>query len=214
MISPDQILAAGVFALTLAAFIWGRVRYDIVAIVALLVCVVLGLVKPGAAFDGFGNPAVVTVAAVLVLGHALVRTGVVQALGDRVGGLATTPWQQSAVLCGVGAMLSAFMNNVGALAIMMPIAIGMARSSSTSPAQFLMPLSFATMLGGTITMIGTPPNLIAAAARERYGEPAFGFFDFAPVGIAITVAGDGSGRYALEYRDFRCRPLHHRAADP
>ncbi|MBL8701227.1 MAG: SLC13 family permease [Alphaproteobacteria bacterium] len=187
--SLQQALAASIFVVTLAAFVWDRIRYDIVAMLALLACVGLGLVAPDKAFDGFGNPAVVTVAAVLVLSHALVRSGVVQALGERVEAVAVEPWQRIALLCTVGATLSAFMNNVGALAVVMPIAITMARRSGTSPALMLMPLSFSTMLGGTITLIGTPPNLLASAARARYGEAPFGFFDFTPVGFAITVAG-------------------------
>ncbi len=189
MLTVDQTLAASVFALTLAAFIWDRIRYDIVAMLALLACVACGLVEADKAFLGFGNAAVITVAAILVLSQALVRSGVVQALGEKVDVIAKLEWQRIAMLCGVGATISAFMNNVGALAIVMPIAIGMARRSGTSPSLLLMPLSFATMLGGTMTLIGTPPNLIAAAMRERYGQPAFGFFDFTPAGLAIAIAG-------------------------
>lgn len=189
MLTMDQTLAAIVFGLTLAAFIWDRIRYDIVAMLALLTCVALGLVEAEKAFLGFGNAAVITVAAILVLSDALVRSGVVQALGEKVEVIAAFEWQRITMLCAVGATFSAFMNNVGALAIVMPIAIGIARRSGTSPSLLLMPLSFATMLGGTMTLIGTPPNLIAATMRERYGQTPFGFFDFMPAGIAITIAG-------------------------
>ncbi|BBK41467.1 permease [Allostella vacuolata] len=187
--TTQQILALGIFGLTLAAFVWDRVRYDIVALAALAACVLAGLVEPDAAFAGFGNAAVITVAAVLVLSQALARSGVVGLVGERINRIVATPLQQTALLCLVGAVLSAFMNNVGALAIMMPIAIAGARRFNSSPALVLMPLSFATMLGGMCTLIGTPPNLLAAGFRERYDQPAFGFFDFAPVGLAVTVVG-------------------------
>lgn len=187
--STPQILAVTIFALTLAAFIWDRVRYDVVALTALAVSVLVGLVKPDDAFAGFGNPAVVTVAAVLVLSQAVARSGLVGLLGEHISRIVDTPSRQTALLCLLGAVLSAFMNNVGALAIMMPIAITGARRFGSSPALVLMPLSFATMLGGMCTLIGTPPNLLAAGFRDRYDLPAFGFFDFAPIGVAVTVAG-------------------------
>ncbi|WP_374447755.1 SLC13 family permease [Stella sp.] len=187
--TTPQILAVAIFALTLAAFVWDRVRYDIVALAALAAAVLAGLVEPDQAFAGFGNAAVVTVAAVLVLSHALARSGVVAVVGERVNRRVATPVQQTALLCLLGAAMSAFMNNVGALAIMMPIAIAGARRFGSSPALVLMPLSFATMLGGMCTLIGTPPNLLAAGFRERYGAAPFDFFAFAPVGLAVTLAG-------------------------
>jgi len=190
-LTNPQILAIGIFALTLAAFVWDRVRYDVVAVGSLIACVLAGLIEPDDAFLGFGNPAVITVAAVLVLSHALARSGVVELAGEKLGRVATTPAHNMLLLCTLGAVLSAFMNNVGALAIVMPIAIASARRHGFSPALILMPLSFATMLGGMTTLIGTPPNLLAAGYRERYGEAAFGFFDFAPVGLAITACGIG-----------------------
>jgi di/tricarboxylate transporter len=187
--TSEQILALGIFALTMLAFVWDRLRYDVVALAALLACVLAGLVKPEAAFLGFGNPAVITVAAVLVLSYALARGGVVTLVGERLNRLGTSPVLHIVLLCSVGAAISAFMNNVGALALVMPVAIGSARACGYPPALVLMPLSFATMLGGTITLIGTPPNLLAAGFRERYGEPPFEFFAFLPVGLAVTVAG-------------------------
>lgn len=188
-LTNPQILALGIFALTLALFVWDRIRYDIVAMASLMACVVVGLIKPDEAFSGFGNPAVITVAAVLVLSHALARSGAVELAGEKIGKFATSPSRNLILLCTVGAALSAFMNNVGALAIMMPVAIASARRHGYSPALILMPLSFATMLGGMMTLIGTPPNLLAAGYRERYGQEAFGFFDFTPVGLAVTVCG-------------------------
>lgn len=189
MLTLPQLLAAAVFLLTLAAFIWDRVRYDVVAVVALLACVALGLVKADQAFTGFANPAVITVAAILVLSHALARSGALQGAGDWFARAARTQTHQTALLCVFGATLSAFMNNVGALAIVMPIALTLAKRFEYSPALVLMPLSFATLLGGTMTLIGTPPNLLAAGMRARYADGPFGFFDFAPAGIAVTLAG-------------------------
>ena len=191
MLSLQQWLAVGVLAVTLVAFVLDRLRYDVVALSALVACVLLGLVKPADAFLGFGNPAVVTVAGVLVLSHALARSGAVSLAGDRIARLGASPALHIVTLCGVGAFISAFMNNVGALAIMMPIAIATARRFGYPPSLTLMPLSFATMLGGMCTLIGTPPNLLAAGFRDRYGQPPFGFFDFAPAGVAITIAGVG-----------------------
>ena len=187
--TTPQLLAITIFVLTLAAFIWDRVRYDVVALGALAASVLTGLVDADAAFAGFGNAAVITVAAVLVLSHALARSGVVAVIGDRINRLVATPFQQTALLCLLGAVLSAFMNNIGALAILMPIAIAGARRFESSPALVLMPLSFACMLGGMCTLIGTPPNLLVAGFRERYDQPAFDFFAFAPVGAAVTLAG-------------------------
>ncbi|WP_119421509.1 SLC13 family permease [Desertibaculum subflavum] len=188
-LTTAQILALVIFVATLAAFAWDRIRYDVVALGALIACVLAGLVKPDDAFAGFGNPAVITVAAVLVLSHALGRSGVIDIVGQALGRVATTPLSNLVLLCGLGAVLSAFMNNVGALAIMMPVAIAAARRLEHSPALILMPLSFATMMGGMTTLIGTPPNLLAAGFRERYGEAPFDFFAFAPVGLAITLGG-------------------------
>ncbi len=188
-LTTPQILALGIFAATLAAFVWDRIRYDIVAIGSLMACVLAGLVKPDEAFSGFGNPAVITVAAVLVLSYALARSGAVELGGEKLSRFATTPMRNLVLLCTLGAILSAFMNNVGALAIMMPVAIASARRHGYSPALILMPLSFATMLGGMATLIGTPPNLLAAGFRERYGQEPFGFFDFTPIGLTLTLCG-------------------------
>ena len=151
--------------------------------------VLLGLVEPDDAFAGFANGAVITVAAVLVMSHALARSGAVDAVTAPLLRVATHPLVLLAGLCVVGALLSSFMNNVGALALLMPIAIAGARKGGYSAALLLMPISFATLLGGTTTLIGTPPNLLMADLAERLrGEP-FTMFEFTPVGAAITIAG-------------------------
>ena len=185
----DQTAIVVVLAAALALFISERLRYDLVALAALLTSVLLGLIEPGAAFAGFANDAVITVAAVLVMSHALARSGAVDAVTAPLLRVATRPVALMAGLCLIGSVLSSFMNNVGALALLMPIAIAGARKGGYSVALLLMPLSFATLLGGTTTLIGTPPNLLIADLAERLrGEP-FTMFEFAPVGAAITIAG-------------------------
>lgn len=184
-----QMSILAILALTVAAFLYGRWRHDVVALGALVATVLAGLVPTAEAFDGFGHPAVITVACVLVLSRALQVTGAVDVLARRVippgGGPATV----LAVLCGLGAFLSSFMNNVGALALLMPLALQLAPRVGLTPGRLLMPLAFTTVLGGTVTLIGTPPNLIIAGLRERTGAEPFGMFDFTPIGLAVTVVG-------------------------
>lgn len=185
----DQIVVFATLLLSLGLFAWGRIRHDLVALIALFVVVVAGIVEPGAAFAGFGHPAVITVAAVLVIGKALETSGLIDLLGKWVAGVGAHLVLQILVLSALVAVASAFMNNVGALAIMMPVAIHLARKSGHPTSYVLMPLAFASLLGGMTTLIGTPPNIIIAALRrDETGEP-FGMFDFTPVGVALTLAG-------------------------
>jgi di/tricarboxylate transporter len=185
----DQTAIVAVLAAALALFISERVRYDLVALAALLAAVLLGLVAPAAAFAGFANDAVITVAAVLVMSHGLARSGAVDAVTVPLLRVATHPVALMAGLCVTGAILSSFMNNVGALALLMPIAVAGARKGGYPAALLLMPLSFATLLGGTMTLIGTPPNLLIAEIAERLRGERFTMFEFAPVGAALTIAG-------------------------
>ncbi|MGE0154483.1 MAG: SLC13 family permease [Reyranellaceae bacterium] len=184
----DQAAIVAVFGVALVLFISERVRYDLVALGALLACVLLGLVKAEDAFNGFGNNAVVTVAAVLVMSHALARSGAVDVVSGPLLKQARHPLALMAGLCIVGAFLSAWMNNVGALALLMPVAMVGARAGGYSVSLLLMPLSFATLLGGMTTLIGTPPNLLMSDLAQRLRGEKFAMFDFAPVGGAITVA--------------------------
>ncbi|MFP4639420.1 MAG: SLC13 family permease [Guyparkeria sp.] len=178
----------GILAVTLALFAWGRWRYDIVALVALLAAAVTGLVPADDMFAGLGHPAVVTVAAVLVLSRGLINAGIVDTLGRLLARVGDRPWMQVTALTGVVAIASAFINNVGALALFMPVAVWMAHRGGRSPSFLLMPLAFGSLLGGTLTMIGTPPNIIIAAYRAEE-TAAFAMFDFLPVGLAITIVG-------------------------
>lgn len=185
----DQIVLFTLFAAVFALMLWGRWRYDLVAFMALMVGVVTGAVHKEAAFSGFGHPATLIVALVLVVSAGLVRSGAVQLI-TRALIDATRPLGAHIALMGaVGAVLSAFMNNVAALALLMPVDMQTARKASRDPGLSLMPLSFATILGGMVTLIGTPPNIIIAAKRgEALGEP-FQMFDFAPVGLVASAAG-------------------------
>ncbi|MEL6104092.1 MAG: SLC13 family permease, partial [Pseudomonadota bacterium] len=177
------------FALVFALLLWGRFRYDIVAFSALMAGVVLGVVPSDQAFSGFGHPATLVVALVLVVSAGLVRSGAVflitRTLVDSSRGIGA----HIALMGGIGGVLSAFMNNVAALALLMPVDIQTAHKAGRNPGLSLMPLSFATILGGMVTLIGTPPNIIIASIRQdNLGEP-FRMFDFAPVGGVAAIAG-------------------------
>ena len=174
---------------TLAVFVWDRWRYDVVAMASLMACVLLGLIGPDAAFAGFSNPAVITVAAVLVITRALGRTGAIDALAGRLIGAGGSPLSHLFAFCALGAVLSGFMNNVGALALLLPVALSTARRHGYAPGLLLMPLSFATLLGGMTTLIGTPPNLLISTFRAEATGARFLLFDFAPTGLALSVAG-------------------------
>ena len=187
--TQDPLFVLAILAATMGMFLWGRWRHDMVAAGALLACVVGGLVAPDAAFAGFGHPAVITVACVLVLSRALQTSGAVDALSRRLlpsgAGLAAS----LAALVAMGALLSGFMNNVGAMALLMPVAMQLAARLELPPGRVLMPLAFGTILGGMTTLIGTPPNLIVSGFRAQQGAGAFGMFDFAPIGLAVALAG-------------------------
>ena len=187
--TQDQGIFLAILVATVTLFIWGRWRHDMVAVAALLACVAFGLVDRDTAFEGFGHPAVVTVACVLILSRALQTSGAVDAIAQRFIPSDSSYFVTLAALTTLGAVLSAFMNNVGALALLMPIAIQMAAKHGISPGKVLMPLSFGSILGGMTTLIGTPPNLIVAGFRRETGEGSFTMFDFTPVGVTVALAG-------------------------
>jgi len=175
--------------LTMFLFGWGRWRYDLVAMLALVACVLLQLIDPAQAFVGFGHPAVITVAAVLIISAALKNAGVVDEIASRLSGLTETPIMHIAALTFVITVASAFMNNVGALALLLPIALSTSAERNRSPALILMPLAFGSLLGGMMTLIGTPPNIIIANIRAAEAGEPFGMFSFAPVGLPIAIVG-------------------------
>jgi di/tricarboxylate transporter len=187
--TTPQVLIFGILAATLAVFLWGRFRHDVVALAALMACVVAGLVPAEQAFEGFGHPAVITVACVLILSQGLQTTGAVDWLARRVMPRDRGRIVSMAALTGLGAALSGVMNNVGAMALLMPVAMQLAQRQGLTPGQMLMPLAFGTILGGTTTAIGTPPNLIVSGFRAEAGMGHFAIFDFAPIGVPLAVAG-------------------------
>ncbi len=185
----DRWLLAGLLALTLGLFLWGRYRHDLVALLALITATLVGLVPYEAAFSGFSHPAVVTVAAILVVSQALATSGAVELATGPVQKLADRPLALLAGLTITVTVLSAFINNVGALALLMPVTIRLAKKSGRSPSFYLMPLAFGSLLGGMTTLIGTPPNLIVSGFRaQETGEP-FGLFAFTPVGGLVAIGG-------------------------
>lgn len=185
----DHILIIGILIATVGMFLWGRWRHDMVAVGALLACVFTGLVAPVDAFGGFGHPAVITVACVLVLSHGLQTSGAVDVLMRHVLPTQAGPTLTIGALTGLCAILSAFMNNVGALALLMPAAIQIAKRQDLPAGKLLMPLAFGSILGGMTTLIGTPPNLIVSGFRGQTGAGTFAMFDFTPVGLAVAAAG-------------------------
>ncbi len=185
----EQKLILGILGLTVAMFLWGRWRHDMIALAALLACVLTGLLDPAIAFNGFGHPAVITVACVLVLSAGLQSSGAVDVLARHAMPKKAGPMLSMGVLIGIGALLSGFMNNVGAMALLMPVALQLANRLAVPPGRVLMPLAFGTILGGMTTMIGTPPNLIVSGFRAQQDVYGFGMFDFTPVGLAVAVVG-------------------------
>ncbi|WP_445397265.1 SLC13 family permease [Zobellella sp. An-6] len=187
--TAEQTTVLLILLVTVVLFLWGRWRHDMVALAALLACVLTGLVSPEDAFMGFGHPAVITVACVLVLSRGLQQSGAVDALVRRLLPAEAGVSLSIVALTALGAALSAFMNNVGALALLMPVAIQIARRQQLAAGVVLMPLAFGTILGGMTTLIGTPPNLIVSGFRAVNGTGGFAMFDFAPVGLAVAGTG-------------------------
>lgn len=165
----DMAIVFGTLILALVLFATGKIRYDIVALIALLIVTITGIVDPMDAFLGFGHPAVITVAAVLILSKGLQNSGLIDILTRWVARVGDGEVRQIFSLTGIVAILSAFMNNIGALALMMPVAIRTARKGGRSPSSLLMPIAFGSLLGGMVTLIGTPPNIIIASYRAKAG---------------------------------------------
>lgn len=187
----DQTLLFALFFCVFALLIWGRFRYDLVAFSALIVAVILGLVPTKDAFSGFGHPATVVVALVLVVSAGLIRSGAILLITRTLINTNRSLGVHITIMGGVGGVLSAFMNNVAALALLMPVDVQSARKAGRLVGLTLMPLSFATILGGMATLIGTPPNIIIAAIRQDALGAPFQMFDFAPVGGIAAVVGIG-----------------------
>lgn len=187
--SADQGILLLILLALLVLLVWGRWRYDIVALGALFTAAIFGLVPQSQMFSGFGNPATITVVMVLIVSFGLTKSGAVEFIADAIEPISSMPYLHIAVLTFLAAFLSMFMNNVGALALLMPIAIQSTTKAGRSPATVLMPLSFGSILGGLVTLIGTPPNILIANYRQQMTGESFSMFDFAPVGGGIAVCG-------------------------
>ena len=187
--TPDQIILFAVLMFVFVFLIWGRWRYDLVAFVALLLALLFGVVPVDRAFSGFGHPATVIIALVLVISRGLSNSGVIELLARFFVDASRKLFAHISIMSGLAAVLSAFMNNVAALALLMPLDMQAAAKSKRSPAITLMPLSFASILGGMITLIGTPPNIVVAEFRNDALGEAYKMFDFAPVGLACAAVG-------------------------
>ncbi|MGB5870889.1 MAG: SLC13 family permease [Albidovulum sp.] len=187
--SQDQIILFTLFGAVFVLLIWGRWRYDLVAFAALMAGVLTNVVPTKDAFDGFGHPATLVVALVLIVSAGLTRSGAVFLITRTLVNAGRSLGGHIALMGAVGGVLSAFMNNVAALALLMPVDIQTARKAGRAPGLSLMPLSFATILGGMATLIGTPPNIIIATFREDAIGAPFAMFDFAPVGVTVALAG-------------------------
>lgn len=185
----NQTMILIILLVTMVMFLWGRWRHDMIATGSLLACVLTGLIAAQDAFAGFGHPAVITVACVLVLSRGLQTSGAINVFTRHALPKNAGPTLSLAALVGLGAVLSGFMNNVGAMALLMPVAIQLAKRLDLPPGRILMPLAFGTILGGMTTMIGTPPNLIVSSFRTQSGAGGFGMFDFTPVGLAVALSG-------------------------
>lgn len=185
----DQLLAFTIVAGMMALFVWGPLRYDLVAGLALLTAVGVGVVSFEAAFSGFSNDIVIIVGSALLVSAAVARSGIIEAVLHPLAPKITSTRAQLVLLVTTVTVLSAFVKNIGALAMMLPLAFQMAKRSKTSPSVFLMPMAFGSLLGGLTTLIGTSPNIIVSRLRAEITGAPFAMFDFAPVGVGLAAVG-------------------------
>lgn len=185
----EKEIVFGILVLAIGLFAWGKLRYDLVAILCLLLLIIFGLIPVEDSFNGFSHPAVITVAMILIVSHGLAKSGLIEWIARWMMEKDLNFTVQLAILCLIVCLASAFMNNVGALAMTMPLAIHIAKKNGQSPSSYLMPIAFSSLLGGMITLIGTPPNIIISTFRAQHSGERFAMFDFAPVGIGLAVVG-------------------------
>ena len=188
MFSDQNVLVVTICVLV-GLLIWGRWRYDAVTLVALAALVLFEVIPINSAFSGFGHPAVIIVALVLLISRGLQESGFVGLIGGQLSKIPLSENQFLLVILVTAATLSSFMNNIGAMAILLPVTIAVCQQNNWNPPKFLMPLAFASILGGMNTMIGTPPNIIISQYRETYTGTSFNFFDFSFVGVAVSLLG-------------------------
>ena len=185
----DQNIISFLMIMLVALFIWGKIRYDAVSLIMLSLFVICGFIPAGEAFSGLGHPAVVTVALVLLISKGLEKSGFISFVGIKIQKIIHSETQFILILCLIAAFLSSFMNNIGAMAMLLPITISICQKMEWNPSKFLMPLAFASILGGMNTKIGTPPNIIISELRGEYSSNDFSFFDFAFAGVPVSVIG-------------------------
>ena len=187
--TQQQIILLALFGAVFLCLLWGRFRYDMVAFSALIIGVIVGVVPTGSAFSGFGHPATIIMALVLVVSSGLVRPGAGYLTTNNFVKASRSLSAHIAFMGIIRGILSAFMNNVATLALLLPVDVQTAHKAKRAAGLSLMPLSFATILGGMTTLVGTPPNIIISSFREQaLGEP-FSMFDFAPVGGLVALIG-------------------------
>ena len=203
--TPDQAIAFAILGVTICLFIWDRLPYDLVALLALVAGVATGIIPAAKAFEGFADDIVIIVGSALVISHAVARSGLVETAMRPLLPYLKTERTQVPILAGAVALMSVFTKNIGALAIFMPVALQLARRTGSSPSALLMPMAFASLLGGIITLVGTSPNIIVSRVREEVVGKPFGMFDYTPVGLGIAVVGVAflSFGYRLLPRDRR-----------
>lgn len=204
--TPQIALVPAILALAIVLFVTERLRVDLVALLVLGSLALAGLVTSAEALSGFSNPAVVTVWAVFMLSGALSKTGVASVVGRQVLHLAgQSEVRLVTVIMLTASVLSAFMNNIGVAALLLPVIMDIARRMRRPPSKLLMPLAFGSLLGGSMTLIGTPPNILVSDALRDYGLRPFQMFDYAPVGVVVMLAGVTFmalvGRHLLPIRD-------------
>lgn len=187
--TPDQAIAFAILGVTICLFVWDRLPYDLVALLALAAGVFAGIIPAAKAFEGFSDDIVIIVGSALVISHAVARSGVIETLMRPLLPYLKTERTQVPILTGAVALMSVFTKNIGALAIFMPVALQLARRTGGSASSLLMPMAFASLLGGTITLIGTSPNIIVSRVREEVTGKPFEMFDYTPVGLGVTLAG-------------------------
>ncbi|MDB0048523.1 SLC13 family permease [Pseudomonadota bacterium] len=185
----DQNIISFLMIMLVALFIWGKIRYDAVSLIMLSLFVIFGFISASEAFSGLGHPAVVTVALVLLISKGLEKSGFISFVGMKIQKIIHSETQFILILCLIAAFLSSFMNNIGAMAMLLPITISICQKMEWNPSKFLMPLAFASILGGMNTKIGTPPNIIISELRGEYSSNDFSFFDFAFAGVPVSIIG-------------------------
>ena len=185
----DQSIVFLLISATLVLFIWGRVRYDLVAFMALIAGTIVGVIPTHGVFSGFGHPAVVIIALVLIISRGLVRSGSVELISSNLSNFTSGVKTHIALMGTISASLSSIINNVAALAILMPADTQLNQKANRKPSTTLMALAFTSILGGMVTMIGTASNVVIATYREDALGSPYSMFDFTPVGLIVAISG-------------------------